>query len=265
MRQSPRLLLDMKNNPKAVKALAAQTVDGKSLPAVRYDARDWSFVVMFDPDTRLPARIRTRDGDPIQGDSSYDLVLADWRPVGAVRVAHALTYQLNGRDILVTKYEQVTANPALSANLFEIPAAVKAKPASATGPVPYQWIIRRGHWGNLLDSDAIGWDGTARAEPELVDVAPGVSQSRGTTHNVLVVEMDTYLVVFDADPSSLGPRQRRPHLRRRGRHDHRRQGQQGALRAHVHRAGRRAQRPTPPQPAQGGHHRGDRHVHAEGR
>jgi glyoxylase-like metal-dependent hydrolase (beta-lactamase superfamily II) len=198
MRQSPRLLLDMKNNPKAVKALAAQTVDGKSLPAVQYDARDWSFVVMFDPDTRLPARIRTRDGDPIQGDSSYDLVLADWRPVGAVRVAHALTYQLNGRDILVTKYEQVTANPALSANLFEIPAAVKAKPASATGPVPYQWIIRRGHWGNLLDSDAIGWDGTARAEPELVDVAPGVSQSRGTTHNVLVVEMDTYLVVFDA-------------------------------------------------------------------
>jgi len=197
-RRSPRLLLDMKNNPGSVKAIAAQTVDGKAYPAVQYDLRDWSFVVMFDPDTRLPARIRTRDGDPIQGDSNYDLVLADWRAVGGARLAHALTYQLNGRDILAIKYEQVTANPALAADLFEIPAAARAKVTRATGPVPYQWIIRRGHWGNLTDSDAIGWDGTARAEPELVDVAAGVSQSRGTSHNVVVVEMDTYLVVFDA-------------------------------------------------------------------
>lgn len=197
-RQSPRLLLDMKNSPGSVKALAAQSVDGKAMPAVRYDVQDWSFVVMFDPDTRLPARIRTRDGDPIQGDSNYDLVLADWRPVGGVRVAHALTYQLNGRDMQAIKYEQVTPNPVLAADLFTITAAARAKVTRATGPVPYQWIIRRGHWGNLTDSDAIGWDATARAEPELVDIAPGVSQSRGTTHNVVVVEMDTYLVVFDA-------------------------------------------------------------------
>jgi glyoxylase-like metal-dependent hydrolase (beta-lactamase superfamily II) len=197
-RQSPRLLLDMKNNARSTRPIAAQSVDGKTLPAVEYSVREWTFVVMFDPDTRLPARIRTRDGDPIQGDSNYDLILADWRPVGGARLAHALTYQLNGRDILVTKYEQITPNPALGADLFEIPAAARAKATRATGPVPYQWIIRRGHWGNLLDSDAIGWDGTARAEPELVDIAPGVSQSRGTTHNVVVVEMDTYLVVFDA-------------------------------------------------------------------
>jgi glyoxylase-like metal-dependent hydrolase (beta-lactamase superfamily II) len=197
-RQSPRLLLDMKNNPKSTRPIAAQTVDGKSLPAMEYSVREWTFVVMFDPDTRLPARIRTRDGDPIQGDSNYDLVLADWRPVGSVRLAHTLTYKLNDRDILATKYEQVTPNPALGADVFEIPAAARASVAKATGPVPYQWIIRRGHWGNLVDSDAIGWDGTARAEPELVDVATGVSQSRGTSHNVLVVEMDTYLVVFDA-------------------------------------------------------------------
>ena len=67
-RQSPRLLLDMKNDAKSVKTIAAQSVGGKQLPAVQYDVRGWSFVVMFDPDTRLPARIRTRDGDPIQGD-----------------------------------------------------------------------------------------------------------------------------------------------------------------------------------------------------
>ncbi len=198
-RQSPRLLLDMKNNLKSVKTVPGQTVNGKTLPAVQYDVRDGNFVVMFDPETRLPARIRTRDGDPIQGDADFDLVLGDWRTVGGVKVAHALTYQLNGRDLVAIKYDQVTANPPLAANLFEIPPAAKATAARpAPKNVPYQWIIRRGYWGNLTDSDAIGWDGTARAEPELVDIAPGVSQSRGTTHNVVVVEMDTYLVVFDA-------------------------------------------------------------------
>ncbi|HET9687687.1 MAG TPA: MBL fold metallo-hydrolase [Pseudolabrys sp.] len=198
-RQSPRLLLDMKNDARSVKAIAAQTVGGKELPAVQYDLRGWSFVVMFDPDTRLPARIRTRDGDPIQGDSNYDLVLADWRTVGGARVAHALTYQLNGRDMIVIKYDQVTPNPAFGADLFEIPSAAKVIAVrSATGNVPYQWIIRRGYWGNLTDSDAVAWDGAARAEPELVDIAPGVSQSRGTSHNSVVVEMEKYLVVFDA-------------------------------------------------------------------
>ena len=139
-RQSPRLLLDMKNDRKAVKAIAAQAVDGRKLPAVQYDVRNWTFIVLFDPQTGLPERIRTRDGDPIQGDSNYDLVLADWRPVGAVKLAHGLTYQLNERDVIRIKYEQVTANPALAAELFEIPITARAiavRAALGTG-IPYQ-------------------------------------------------------------------------------------------------------------------------------
>ena len=198
-RQSPRLLLDMKNNPKAVKAAPVQTVDGRKYPAVRYDVRDWSYVVMFDPETRLPARIRTRDGDPIQGDSDYDLVLSDWREAGGVKIAHAQTYQLNGVDLVVTKYDQVTPNPALGAELFEIPLVARAIAVrAAMGAVPHQWIMRRGRWGNLMDSDTIGWDVSARAEPELVDIGRGVSLSQGTSHNSMVVEMDKYLIVLDA-------------------------------------------------------------------
>lgn len=199
VRQSPRLLLDMKNDMQAVSALPPQNAGGKRYPALRYAVRDWSFVVMFDPQSNLPARIRTRDGDPIQGDSDYDLVLADWRSVGGVQVAHALTYQLNGRDIVVMKYDQVTPNPALDPALFAIPIAARAVAVrAAMGNVPYQWIIRRGHWGNLVDSDTVGWDVSARNEPDLVDIAPGVSLSQGVSHNSMVVEMDKFLVVFDA-------------------------------------------------------------------
>jgi len=196
-RQSPRLLLDMKNNPKAVKAAPTQAVDGRKYPAVQYDVRDWSYTVMFDPQTRLPARIRTRDGDAIQGDSNYDLVLSDWRDVGGVKIAHAQTYQLNGRDLLVGKYDQATPNPALAGSLFEMPHTARAIAVrAAMGNVPHQWIIRRGHWGNLLDSDHVGWD--AGTEPQLVDIGPGVSLSQGSSANSMVVEMPKYLVVFDA-------------------------------------------------------------------
>jgi glyoxylase-like metal-dependent hydrolase (beta-lactamase superfamily II) len=203
-RQSPRLLLDMKNDPKAVKAIAAQTVDGKKLPAVQYHVRDWSFVVMFDPDTRLPARIRTLDFDPIQGDSNYDLVLDDWRTVAGAKLAHSLTYKLNGRDLITVKYDQVTANTPLGADLFEIPITARALAVrAAMGNVPYQWVIRRTYWGTNFDSDTLGWDPGQMAEPELVDIAPGVSQTRGTTHNSVVVEMGSYLVVFDAPVNEL--------------------------------------------------------------
>jgi len=199
-RQSPRLLLDMKNNPKSVKIVAAQTVGGKKLPAVQYDVRDWNFIVIFDPSTGLPERIRTRDFDPIQGDSNYDLVYADWRTVGGARVAHSLTYKLNESDIVVTRYDQVTLNPALAASLFEIPIQARAIAVRAAmgSTVPYQWVIRRGYWGNLLDSDGVGWDASAMPEPSLVDIAPGVSGSQGVPINSVVVEMDKYLVVFDA-------------------------------------------------------------------
>lgn len=201
VRRSPRLVLDMKTNPAAVKALPMQVVGGKRLPALQYDVRNYSFVVMFDPDSKLPAVIRTRDADPMQGDANYDMTLADWREVGGVKVAHSLEYHLNGRNTLSIKYEQVTANPALQASLFEIPVTARAlavQASRATSGIPHQWMIRRGHWGNLMDSDTVGWDVSARSEPELVDIAPGISQSRGVSHNSVVIEMDKYLVMLDA-------------------------------------------------------------------
>src|SRR5262249_30949278 len=73
--------------------------------------------------------------------------------------------------------------------------ATRASPGTG---LPYQWMIRRGPWGNLLDSDTVAWDAGAIAEPALVDIAPGVSLSSGVSHNSMVVEMDRYLVVFDA-------------------------------------------------------------------
>ena len=57
-------------------------VDGKSYPAVEYRGNYGTFIVLFDPATGLPAVVRTRDFDVIEGDSNYDQTLSDWREAG---------------------------------------------------------------------------------------------------------------------------------------------------------------------------------------
>jgi glyoxylase-like metal-dependent hydrolase (beta-lactamase superfamily II) len=200
LRASPALLLDMQRNPSAVTPVPDQQAGGASFPCVKYQAGDVSFLVLFDRASGLPARIRTLDTDNIWGDSTYDLVLDDWRDVSGVKIAHAHRYLLNGRDIIRVRYDGVQVNPPIVGDALLLPADVR--PASvkpAPGAVPYQWVIRRQHIGTYLDSDTLGYDAGAMPDgPKLVQIAPGVEQTQGTTHNSLVVEMADHLIVFDA-------------------------------------------------------------------
>ena len=51
----------MHDNPDRVSSVAPQTVGGKTYPAVQYRGNYGTFIVMFDPDTKLPAIVRTRE------------------------------------------------------------------------------------------------------------------------------------------------------------------------------------------------------------
>ena len=198
-RSSPTLLLDLKAKPKAVGTLPDQTVDGMRYTALRYQWKDQRFTLLLDPATHLPARIRTRDADAIQGDSDYDLVLSNWREVGGAKLAHGQDYLLNGQTVVQTRITQATANPGVDASTFAIPEPIKAAAAKpASGSVPYQWVLRRQHLGVYLDSDGIGYDTGSGSGLKLTDIAPGVSLTQGGTHNSMIVELDKYLVVFDA-------------------------------------------------------------------
>src|SRR5262245_9912750 len=89
-RASPRLLLKAMDNAANVRGLMPQQLGTRFLPAVSLVDRGTTFMILFDPATRLPAAIRTRDDDNIAGDSNYDLVLGDWTAVGGARVARSL-------------------------------------------------------------------------------------------------------------------------------------------------------------------------------
>jgi hypothetical protein len=80
---------EMHANPGRVSDYPAQTVDGKSYPAVEYRGNYGTFIVLFDPATDLPAVVRTRDFDVIEGDSNIvRLARSRRRREGAVPPGH---------------------------------------------------------------------------------------------------------------------------------------------------------------------------------
>jgi len=196
-RASPTLLFKVLEDQKNVATAGNQKLGNETMPAISYTDMGNKFTILFDPKTRLPAAIRTVDDDNIAGDSNYDLVLSDWKPVGGVKVAHSLTYNLNGTEVAKVTYKEVTANPTIADSTFSPPDAVKATAkAPATGNnVPYQWVLRRIALARFNDADTIFYP--PNAPPRMVELAPNVQQVI-TGANNLIVNMKDGLAIFDA-------------------------------------------------------------------
>jgi glyoxylase-like metal-dependent hydrolase (beta-lactamase superfamily II) len=196
--ERPFIVMEMKRHPDRVTATGDQSVAGKTYPAVQYRDDYCAYIVMFDPATNLPARVRTMDWDALEGDSTYDTEYSDWRDVAGAKIAFHALYTLNGMKVAEMKLSSVMANPVLPPATFSIPQAMltaAAKPASAS-MTPYQWIIRRQFSGFYYDSDAKYTDDLDALK--LVDVASNVSQTQGGTHNTLFIATNTYLIAVEA-------------------------------------------------------------------
>jgi hypothetical protein len=121
------LMLDMKNNPERVSAAPDIVADGKSYPAVRYEG----FIVAFDSQTGLPARVRTLDYDNVWGDVNFDTVFSDWRDINGIKVPMQRKVELNGRVIAESTIKELMWNPTMNAdpNLRQI-AQMQAEEAT---------------------------------------------------------------------------------------------------------------------------------------
>jgi len=204
-RASPWLLVKVMDEPAKVRAAGSQRLGQQSLPAVTYADGANTFTILFDPKTHLPAAIRTRDDDNINGDSNFDLMLADWKPVGRAQIAHSLSYRVNDVEVAKLTYREVSANPTIASDTFAVPDAVKAaaKPP-ATKDVPYQWVLRRLFLTRFTDSDNIIFANGAGLK--LVELAPNVQHVQGGNANNLIIAMKDHLVIFDAPYGELQSR-----------------------------------------------------------
>ena len=196
-RASPWLLVKALDDPGNVHAVGAERLGKQSLPAVSYNNGGTTFTILFDRKSHLPAAVRTRDDDNINGDSNYDLVLGDWKSIGGAQVAQSLSYRINGIEVAKLNYREVAANPTIAADAFAVPDAVKtaAKPPATSG-VPYQWVIRRLFLTRFLDSDNVIFPNGGGLK--LVELAPNVQHVEGGTANNLIIAMKDYLIIFDA-------------------------------------------------------------------
>lgn len=199
LRSSPLFLLALSRAPSASKPLPDQPAGRARLPAIAAEIGGHRFHILFDPETKLPARIRTFDFDTIQGDSIFDLVLGEWKAVGSVKIAHRLDMELNGQVVARYDIASVELDPALPGDAFAVPAGVKpVAERPEAGKVPFQWVTRRLYMGRFLDSDALNYDAARSPGLRLVELAPNVQHVVGGTHNSLIVAMKDYLVVFEA-------------------------------------------------------------------
>ncbi len=197
-RTSPQLLIAMRADPHSLKSLPDVIAGGKRLTAVEYKTETQRFVVLFDPGTGLPARVRTLDTDQAWGDVNCDLILSDWREVGGAKFSFHQIYEVNERVVLHQTIDEIALSPPLAKDLFEIPAAMRAgAQPPAIHDVEYQWIFRRMLAGGLLDTEQLGFD-PRDGGLRLVEIAPGVQHVVGGNPNNLLIEMKDYLVVFDA-------------------------------------------------------------------
>ena len=101
----------MKAHPDRVTAIADQTVNGKTYPAVQYKSDYGTFIVMFDPATNLPARVRTPDWDALEGDSVFDAEFFDWRDVAGTKMPFHVFYTLNGMTICDMTFARLCPTP----------------------------------------------------------------------------------------------------------------------------------------------------------
>jgi glyoxylase-like metal-dependent hydrolase (beta-lactamase superfamily II) len=196
--ERPVVVMEMKQHPDRVTAIADQKVAGKTYSVLQYRGDYGTFIVMFDPETNLPVRVRTLDWDEREGDSVYDAEYSDWRDVGGAKVAFHTLYTLNGMKIIDAKISEAKANPTLPQDTFAIPRAMLASAAKPAAPdkTPFQWIIRRQFVGFYFDSDAMYTDDGDSLK--IVDVGPNISQVRGGTHNTVFIATDKYLIAVEA-------------------------------------------------------------------
>lgn len=204
-RASPWLLVKAMDESGKVRAAGSQRLGQQSLPAVSYSDGATTFTILFDRKTHLPAAVRTRDDDNINGDSNYDLVLANWKTVGGAQIAQSLSYRVNDVEVAKLNYQEITPNPSIAANTFAVPDAVKAAAKGpATGNVPYQWVMRRLFLTRFTDSDNILYPNGGSLK--LVELAPNVQHVEGGTANNLIIAMKDHLIIFDAPYGELQSR-----------------------------------------------------------
>jgi glyoxylase-like metal-dependent hydrolase (beta-lactamase superfamily II) len=147
--------------------------------------------VHFSSFNKLPVRVIYTEDDPIYGDTLNELAFEGWRDYGGVRLPQITAVFLNGNKIREESARNIINNPRYDDNGLVVPDDIKRQTGNGE-PIVSQWTLRRVVMG-------VGYQDFGREQKvDLVEVAKGVYQVKGSTHHSLAVEMKDHIVVVEA-------------------------------------------------------------------
>jgi glyoxylase-like metal-dependent hydrolase (beta-lactamase superfamily II) len=127
----------------------------------------------FDPTSKLLTAYEVVDTDTMLGDVPARYQLADYRDVGGVRLPHKITITKAALPYSEVQFASASINDPSVLSIFAIPDAAQAEADAAIAAGDYSPVT-------------------------LVKVADGVTLARAYSHNSMVVEFPTFLVVVEA-------------------------------------------------------------------
>ena len=175
---------------KSLKRLPDAEFEGKRQQVLSFQDSGNEFHIYLDPTTHLPMQVNILEDDPLEGDSSYMLRYSDWRKTDGVMTPFGLRLELNGKPLQEEQIKAIRYNVSIAPDTFAVPESIRNEKSDAK-PVAWQWVLRRVA-GNVSYQDV------GRNPPvELVQIAEGVYQSQGSSHNTIVIEMRDHLVAVE--------------------------------------------------------------------
>ncbi len=150
--------------------------------------------LFVDPVTSLPAKVDTREDDPVYGDALVEFAFHDWRPAGVSLAPFGVTETLAGQVILDETRREVVDNPTLPTDEFQIPAGMGGSvdaTSAAWGARSSEYLLRTQEYGFAGYVDVAMY-----AQP--VPLATGVVHYQVGGYNSLAVELPSSILVVEA-------------------------------------------------------------------
>src|SRR5215813_5302232 len=191
MRRAPiRLLYTAKAAPELTR-IEDKKEGNSTIYVIRYKDGNQPVDVHFSSFNKLPVRVIYTEDDPIYGDTLNELTFTDWRDYSGVRLPQTTAVFLNGNKVREESARNIINNPRIDAAGLVVSEEIKKQPAVGE-PIVSQWPLRRVVMG-------VGYQDFGREQKvDLVEVARGVYQIKGSTHHSLAVEMKDHVVLVEA-------------------------------------------------------------------
>ena len=171
--QPDRLLLSALDNAASLTTAAPRLWRHERYPGVHYAVGVDTFDLHFDATSGLLTLVAQTVDDPILGDRVNLVAYERWQAAGDVLLPRQIDVTANGMPASQVTVHAADVNANIGDTLFNVPAEVAARSSRVVVPA---------------DPIAV----------QLTELSPGVWHAAGGTHNSLVVEQPTSLILIEA-------------------------------------------------------------------